>query len=175
MHEVEAKIHLTKEEFDQLRQSLNQRRGVAYRGQFKKLDTYYHTPVPNLTLRIRKMSGKNQFQIKYRSTKEGIEANKEWEWSLGRPLAFKTLLKKAEIHPYITKEKRTDLFVWKKMNIELNWVKSLGYFLEIETLVKVEKKIPKAMGELKRIFKELGFEEKKFEKRQYLELINQST
>ncbi len=89
MHEIEAKIHLTQEEFKQLKKQLMQRKQVLYKGQFKKEDTYYEHPIPHLTLRLRKINEKTEFQVKYRSLKKGIEVNKEWEWNLKKPLAFK--------------------------------------------------------------------------------------
>ena len=174
MHEIEAKIHLTKKEFEQLKQRLSQKIQMTQKGEFKKKDTYFHSPVPHLTIRIRKVNKKNYFNIKYRSSKEGIEINKEWEWELKRSLFFKNLLKKAGLNPYAVKFKKTHLFAWKKINIELNWVKHLGYFLEVEKLVKTEKSTPKAIQELKDVFKDLGFDDRPFEKKPYLELLSEN-
>lgn len=175
MHEIEAKIHLSKKEFDQLKMDLSQKRGVVYKGHLVKEDIYYEHPVPHLTLRLRQTNKKSQFQVKYRSVKQGIEVNREWEWGLKRPLVFKKLLKKAGLKPYIRKVKKTDLFVWKKMNIELNWVKGLGYFLEIEKLVKNEKSSPKAIQDVKEIFKALGFSKRPLEEKPYLQLLQINT
>lgn len=171
MHEIEAKIHLTKKEFDCLKEDLNGRKKVIYKGFFKKEDVYYQIPIPNVTIRIRKLNKKSHLNIKYKSIQKGIEMNKEWEWELKRPLFFKNLLKKTGLQIYATKKKQTDLFTWKKMNIELNWVKHLGYFLEIEALVKDQKKIHSTTKELKKMFELLGFKKRKFEKKPYLELL----
>lgn len=171
MHEVEAKIPLSKAEFDQLKKTLHQHPEILYKGQFQKTDLYYAHPIPQLTLRLRTVDRKVYFQVKSRHMKQGVEMNREWEWPIKSPSLFKSLLKQGGIEPFFSKVKRTDLFLWKNMQIELNFLKGLGYFLEVEKLVEKASELPQAKIELEALFKTLGYSKSRFEKKPYLELL----
>ena len=69
------------------------------------------------------------------------------------------------------KEKRCQAYQYRKFRIELNTVKGLGLFLEIERLVKGESEVPEAKEGLLTLFRRLGFGPAAFERKLYLELL----
>ena len=168
MIEVEAKVPLSKGEFELLKKRLQKEAQVL--GSRTSQDTYYNDP-RKAYMRIRKRGGDYTFDIKRRQTIKGIESNIEMEWKLSDAVKWKALLKKLNILPHIRKTKKSLLFKKNDFIIELNHVRLLGYYLEIERVVKSEKEVAKAKRELVSLFKTLGFSEKRFEPRPYLELL----
>lgn len=169
MIEVEAKVPISKGEFEFLKAELTKK--ATSLGERTNQDYYYGHP-RNAFLRIRKRGGEHSFDIKRRQTIRGIESNIEMEWSINDLAGWKRLLKKLRIEPSLHKTKKSIVFRQKGFIIELNHVRLLGYFLEIERLVKNKDQIKKAKHELVEYFKSLGFPAKRFEPRPYLELLN---
>lgn len=168
MYEVEAKVPVSRGEFELLKKRLEkeaQNLGVRI-----NRDIYYGNP-KNAFIRIRKRGGNCTFDIKRRETIRGIESNIEMEWKVKDPAAWKRLLGKLKIRPGIGKTKKSLLFKKNDFIIELNHVRLLGYYLEIERIVESEREVGKAKKELIALFKSLGFSEKRFEPRPYLELL----
>jgi len=168
MFEVEAKVPISKGEFELLKKRL--KKEAKSMGSRVNQDTYYSNP-KNAFIRIRKRGGETTFDIKKRQTIKGIESNLEMEWNILDVPKWKALLKKLKIMPNIGKTKKSLLFKKNNFIIELNHVKLLGYYLEIERVVKSEKEIVKAKKELIALFRNLGFTEKQFEPKPYLELL----
>ncbi len=101
----------------------------------------------------------------------GIESNIEMEWEVGDIRKWESLLKTIKITPNISKSKKSTLFKQNDFIIELNHVRLLGYYLEIERVVKSEKELEKAKIDLIQLFQKLGYSQKKFEPKPYLELL----
>lgn len=168
MFEVEAKIPITREQYSLLRGRL--RKEASYLGFRRNRDTYYENP-KSAFMRIRDRDGKYTFDLKLRKTVKGIEQNVEMEWGIGDLSAWKRVLKKLGIRPSARKTKKTELFKKDGFIIELNTVRLLGHFLEIERIVKDPAGVGEAEKELVKLFETLGFSPKQFEKRPYLELL----
>lgn len=168
MIEVEAKVPITRGEYSALRARL--RKDGKYLGKKRSEDTYYMGPTQQ-TVRIRKRGAKQTFDIKYRNTMQGIESNTELEWNIKEPIKWRNLLKKFDIKPRVRKTKKTELYEYKGFHIELNEVRLLGYYLEIEKVVKDESNVAAAKKDLIQVFKNLGYRQSDFEPKRYLELL----
>lgn len=168
MYEVEAKVHLSPSQFKVLREQLGEM--AVFKGTVLKEDSYY-AEGKKVYGRIRKEGSLAYFNVKNRKKGEGIEQNLEIEWQIADLPAWKRLLKECGLPISLKKTKKTELYLWKGFNIELNHVKKLGYFLEIEKVLNSKAEIPKTQKELISLFKRLGFAQKDFEKRYYLELL----
>lgn len=168
MFEVEAKVPISKREFELLKKRL--KKEARYLGTRTCADTYYAKP-KTAYIRVRKRGGDYTFDLKRRQTVMGIESNIEMEWGISDINKWRELLKCLRITPNIRKSKKSTLFQQNDCIIELNHVRLLGYYLEIERVVKSEKEIKKAKNDLIKLFQSLGYSQKKFEPKPYLELL----
>lgn len=168
MYEIEAKVPLTKGDFQRLKKEIPKM--AKRKGSVINKDTYYANP-KTFYLRIRKKNGKGLLNLKSKKMEQGIEINQEIELPLISASKFHRFLKKIDIPINLKKVKITELFELRTLQIELNKIEDLGYFLEIENIVHSESGIPKAKKALIETFKMLGFSPKDFEKKYYLELL----
>jgi len=168
MFEVEAKIALTPNEYRHLRSQLK-----AEYGPLRKTschDTYYQNP-KKAYLRVRRRGGESTLDLKRRETIRGIESNIELSWQILSPQKWQTLMKKLELEPSVQKSKTGLTLKYKDFHIELNHLRKLGYFLEIETIVREAGRVGEAKKALVSLFKKLGFQPDRFEPKPYLELL----
>jgi len=168
MYEIEAKVAINKSDFKRLQKELN--KVAKFKGESLKKDIYFDD-VRKVYTRLRDLNGKSIFSFKVKDINHGVESNIEIEWGIKDRKKWMALLKKLGIKSNIRKTKKTEAYQWKGFNIELNYVYKLGHFLEIESVVKSKKQIPKAKKDLLDIFKEFGYSQKDFEKKYYLELL----
>lgn len=170
MYEVEAKVPLNKTDFQRLKKEISSLGKRKERVEI--LDRYYGSP--NLFyLRVREKNKKIFLHLKNKERGEGIEYNQEVELPLTSASGFDRFLKKNSIPLYTSKKKLGELFTYGDFQIELHQVTGLGYFLEIETLVESKAAIPQAKRALRKLFKQLGFSPKDFERKYYLELLEE--
>ncbi len=168
MFEIEAKVPLSKADFNRLKKEV--RKMAKLKGKSIKKDTYFGSTSEYL-FRLRDKSGKGIINLKSKKVERGVEVNQEMELPVSSVTKFKGLLKKLKIPAYISKKKESEVYLYKSFQIELNRVGELGYFLEIERPVKTKAEIPKAKREIREIFRKFGFNEKQFEKRYYIDLL----
>ena len=168
MYEIEAKVPLKKADVQRLRKELPK---IA--GQKRKVinKDYYYADPKSFFLRIRERNKKGLLNLKSKKVEQGIELNQEIELSINSVSKFHTLLKKIGIRLTAKKEKISEIYKKENLQIELNFIKGLGYFLEIETIIKKKSDIPRAKKALREMFSRLGFSSKDFEKKYYLELL----
>ena len=172
MYEIEAKVRLKRSDVKRLKGELP--KIATKKGNVIKKDFYFFAhPKKEFFLRIREKNGKPFLNMKSKKVGQGIEMNQEIKLPLTSSSKFHNLLKKIGIPLTAKKEKIGEIFKKGDMQIELNFVKGLGYFLEIETIVKSKSEIPKAKKALRDLFKKLGFKPNDFEKKYYLELLSQ--
>ena len=169
MFEVEAKVPITRHEFERLNKRLQKEAHFLDKAIYK--DTYYAKPKTAYIRVRRKRGGDYFFEIKQRKTIKGIESNLEMEWKIKDIGKFRELLRKMGMKVGIKKQKKSHRFRYNDFIIELNHVRLLGHYLEIEKIVQKEGDIPKTKRDLIKLFKELGFTAKDFEARPYLELL----
>lgn len=169
MLEVEAKVPIGAGEYEALFTKLKTM--ATYVGEQVSEDCYYEQ-LKKGTIRVRKRGGESTFDLKLCETIEGIESNLEMEWKLKDGSAWKKLLKNLGLQPYMKKAKKSHVFQMKGFRIELNHIRNLGHYLEIERLLADEADLKKAKKELIHCFHALGYSEKQFEPKRYLELLN---
>lgn len=170
MYEIEAKIRITEHELRRLKKELD--KIAAFKGKTVKFDTYYNNP-RSAYIRIREESGKSVFNLKDKTNKGGVESNLELEWGIKDAKKWSDFLKSIDIRPYISKVKKNETYHLNGFHIELNSVNKLGYFLEIEKTVKFRSQNQKTKKELIGLFKSLGFDKNRFEKKGYLKLLEE--
>ncbi|MFC1729808.1 class IV adenylate cyclase [candidate division KSB1 bacterium] len=171
MYEIEAKVPLSKADFQRLKKEVP--KITKHKIKVSILDRYYGNP-KTFFLRIREKNGKGLLNLKSKEREQGIELNQEIELPLTSAKKFDALLKKFNLPLYTTKRKEGEVFSFKNFQIELHKVEGLGHFLEIETIIKSKSGIPKAKKALRDIFHKLGFSPKDFEKKYYLELLEET-
>jgi len=170
MYEVEAKVALSKADLKRLKTEIPK---IAKRTcQVNKKDSYYGDIKSHFFyLRTREKNGKPFLNLKSKKVEKGIEMNQEIKLPLTSMLKFHTLLKKLGIQLTARKEKKGEIYKGEEVQIELNTIKGLGDFLEIEIIVQKKSDIPEAKKALRKWFKQLGFSPEDFEKKYYLELL----
>src|SRR3989344_1783865 len=111
-----------------------------YKGKERKVDDYYTLEstkhYPQKSLRIRRRSGFFEVNFKERlSYKDNIYAKNETEFKIADIRDFLRLLNEFGFKKWLTKEKYTEIYEIKNnFHIELNHLKNLGWFVEIEYL-----------------------------------------
>jgi len=91
-----------------------------------------------------------------------IVVKEEFEFTLAdKPTNFLFLLEDLGFKEWVKKRKHTEAYEYKKdkrVNIEINNVEHLGYYLEIEYLAK-RNEVEKAKKKIREVLKELGIKE----------------
>jgi len=148
-----------------------------YTGTETKIDDYYTQEktgnYPKKSIRIRKVNGSYIANFKQRlSYNKGVHAKRELEYRVENIKDFLGLIKDFGFRKWVRKEKRCEIYrIKRNFHIELNHVKSLGWFAEIEYLVKNESSINQARKEVFELMKKLGFGEKDAIKRGYTKML----
>ncbi len=168
MYEIEAKVAINKRDFCRLQKEL--KKTAKFKGKSVKKDIYYDDTKKAYT-RLRDLNGNSIFSFKVKEINHGVESNIEIEWGIKDRKKWMTLLKTFGIKPTIRKFKKTEAYQSDGFMIELNYVSKLGYYLEIERIVKSKNQISKAKRELIDMFKKLGYSHKDFEKKYYIDLL----
>jgi adenylate cyclase class 2 len=172
MYEIEAKVAINKRDFNRLRKQL--KKETCFKEKCLKKDTYYDD-TKKVYLRVREKDKKTFFEIKDKNITGGVESGIEIKWGIKDKKKWTAFLGKSGIKPAIRKSKKTKAYQLNGFNIELNHVSGLGYFLEIERIVQSKNQIPKTKKELIDIFDKLGYSQKDFEKRYYLDLLQEKS
>ncbi|MBI2451480.1 class IV adenylate cyclase [Candidatus Pacearchaeota archaeon] len=142
----------------------------------KKIDFYYTLEstknYPQKSLRIRKTH--DGFQINFKkklSYIKGIHAKKESEFTVSDLKSFLSLIKDFGFNKWLTKVKLSEIYEINKIfHIEINHVKNLGWFLEIEYLTD-KKHITKARNEILKVLKFLGIHKKNIIEQGYTKML----
>ena len=171
MYEIEAKVRLSEADFKRLKEEIP-RFALKVKCVINK-DSYYNHGMKDYSLRIREQNGKSILNLKSKRRGEGIEFNHEIELPLKSASGFHSFLKKIGIGLHAKKEKKSEIYRADKMRIELNTIKRLGHFLEIEILANSQSGIPAAKKALLKVFRKLGFNSDDFEKKYYLEMLSE--
>ena len=169
--EVESKIkvHDVKHAREQIRKI------AKFMGIENKKDSYYsltYKDYPKKSLRIRDKGKSREINFKeWRNYKDGIWAKKEVEFKVSDLKNFFDLLDDFGFKRWMRKEKKTYLYRTKSgVDIELNYVKKLGWFIEVEILCK-KSEVSNARKKVKRVMDELGVEKKFIEKKGYTKIL----
>lgn len=173
MIEVEAKVKISNPKELRKKIALLARRV----DNVKKVDEYYTLEdlkrYPHKSLRVRAMPG-NVHQINFKqslSFHHRIHAKKETEFTVSNIQDFLALLKEFGFRKWLQKEKKSEIYTLKKnFHIELNNVKGLGWFVEVEYLA-LPREIVHAEKEVRCVLGLLGFTEKDCIEEGYTKLL----
>jgi adenylate cyclase class 2 len=113
----------------------------------------------------------------------GIEANREYEFAVSNPEAFKVFCREFGFRVLIEKHKRVRRYLLKPgrrlfafpVHIELNHIENLGDFIELETLVEKEEQVPRASAFINSLLDTLGVPRSRIEPRAYTEMLYQQS
>lgn len=148
-----------------------------YSGTVTKVDDYYTLEdlerFPKKSLRVRRVGGFYIVNFKQRlSYKDSIYAKKEVEFEASDIRCFLKLIEDFGFKKWLTKEKTCEIYKIKSnFQIELNNVKGLGWFAEVEYLVDDESEIECARSEVLSVMEMLGCKKKDFVKPGYTKLL----
>ena len=138
MIEVEAKVRIP--DINAFRRKIKNKYNFIRKE--KKIDDYYTlenlNSYPKKSLRIRKREEVYEINFKQKlSYIKGVHVKDEHEFVIRNIAPFIELIEDFGFKRWLRKEKTTELYnIGKNFNIEINYVKKLGWFLEIEYLCK---------------------------------------
>ncbi|MEM4271773.1 MAG: class IV adenylate cyclase [Candidatus Pacearchaeota archaeon] len=161
MIEVEAKVAISNPET--IRKKARQL--GKFSGKKTKIDDYYTLEnlqkYPKKSLRIRKMDG--YYVINFKQSlgyKKGVHAKKEVEFKVSDISNFLRLIEDFGFKKWLTKEKESEIYkISKNFQIELNKVKGLGWFVEVEYLANPGE-LKSARKKVNEVMAKLGFKRK---------------
>jgi len=148
---------------------------AKFKKKIQKQDTYYTFKTtknyPDERFRIRRSDGNYIINFKHReSPLKKIQIKEEFEFQIKDINAFKRFLKEFNFKPFIHKIKNSEVYKYKNTNIELNYVKHLGYFIEIENITK-NGRITKAKQEINEILKKLKIKPQQINNKGYTRML----
>ncbi|MEK6850723.1 MAG: class IV adenylate cyclase [Nanoarchaeota archaeon] len=172
MIEVESKAKIPNpKKFRILAQTIGR-----YKGKERKIDDYYTMEslngYPKKSLRIRKKGSIFIVNFKQRIFYDrGVYAKKETEFEVSDINGFIRLIHDFGFKKWLTKEKYTELYEIKNnFHIELNHVKNLGWYIEVEYLCN-SKDIRKAKKEVLNVLAKLHLHKRDIVKEGYTKLL----
>lgn len=148
---------------------------------FFKSDTYFVAPVPPAgrpglppqEFRIRNDGGKLVCTFKEKEIVDGMETNREVEFTVSDEEAFCELAERVGCRVFVRKEKRGTLYSCDGLTVELSEVAGLGTFLEVEKVVQDDEPdaIARAQSGIRAFFTDLGITQEKIEPRPYNDIL----
>lgn len=180
MIEVELKAHV----LDLACVQRNVASFASFLCDFDKLDAYWHGPEWRVArgtkgFRMRSEAGKTLVTFKTKRCQGGIEINRESEFSVSDPEAFRELILRLGCEPYYNKRKTGKRYEFRQegepapFTLEVFELEGLGPFIEIETLLESEdpEAVALAQGEIRGLLARSGVEPQAIESRYYSELL----
>ena len=149
---------------------------------FEKIEgktDYYFTQsspqdYPNDDCRLRVIGEAAELSFKNRRMVGKTEVNEEHELSLDNPLNLFRFLDRSGFRMFAIKYKKSKVYRQRNKpnaRLEINQVKNLGDFLEVEILGKTRADESSAVREIKKILNVLKIPEEKIEPRKYIDLL----
>ena len=150
---------------------------AEYQSSFHKRDRYYRypegAPVQGKTIRLRTDGDTVFVTTKDKSVVNGMEENREIEFTVSDYHAIEILLSRLGCSPFVEKVKKGKRFSKDDLILELCEVESLGWFIEIEKIIPENDtdQVRKARTEVEEMFRSLGIGKEKIETRYYTDLL----
>lgn len=150
-----------------------------FAGEVRKEDVYFRavgdsSPLPAKRYRLRRSGERAVVTFKQAVQAGGVEVNDEVEFEVDDARAFFRFAHHLGFEPFVLKSKRTRLYRVGRAAIELNEVKHLGHFVEIEILCEAQSDVFAAQVEIHRLLTRLGLSEADLEPRRYITLIQEA-
>ncbi len=175
MIEVEAKVKINSRDLKKIKDKISKLSSFVKKE--KKIDNYYTLSLldkyPKKSLRIRKRSGfyEVNFKRSYKY-KSKVHAKNEVEFRVSDIAHFLALIHDFGFKKWLTKVKISYIYRIKpNLHIELNYLKYLGWFIEVEYLISKKSQIAKARSQVSSVLKSLGFSQKEIIKDGYTKLL----
>ncbi len=172
MIEVEAKVKI---DYPKECRAMARKYG-RFVGVQEKIDDYYTLEnvksYPKKSLRIRRKNNIYEVNFKQKiSLLEGVYAKKESEFKVSDIESFLELIGDFGFKKWLRKYKRSEIYeVSKKFHIEINFVKGLGWFLEVEYLAN-KGEVRKAREKVYSMIRKFGYTEKNVVQDGYTKLL----
>tara|TARA_Y100000310_G_C20642712_1_gene794856 strand:- start:52 stop:621 length:570 start_codon:yes stop_codon:yes gene_type:complete len=175
--EVESKIKLTEKEVPLFRKRIKEI--ARFKKKETKKDQYYSLEkafYPKKAFRIRSNGKEDIVNFKKwlkKFWKQGIVVKEEYEFKINNKDHFLALMTDLGFKRWIAKTKISETYKhnkYKKLNIELNEVKDLGFFIEIEYLAKHNEMI-KARDIIVNVEKQLYIDKSKINNTGYTKML----
>lgn len=168
-YEIECKAWV--DDPEGLRKRLHER--YTFRTTYLKDDTYYQFPGRKQTFRVRNQDDGFIVTMKEKSRKDGMEDNLETEFSVSDVDSFVKFIEEFNCPVYLKKRKKSEVFSFGSVTLELSHVDTLGWFIEIEQLIQSEnpRDKEKAKETIADILEDLEIPAEKIEERYYTELL----
>jgi adenylate cyclase, class 2 len=157
---------------------------LVYAGEVEKRDEYWSVPLADsviassgFRLRMRYESGKTTVTFKEKTYDGNVEVNREVEFGILDPEAFKLFLGKMSAKFVYGKTKKGKAWTCgADILAELVEVEGLGTFLEVETLCEDSKQVDLEMtkARLQKVIENCGLRERDIEPRPYSQLLGMS-
>lgn len=172
MIEVEAKIKIQNPE--EFRKQISKIARLIKKE--KKIDDYYTLEslkeYPKKSLRVRKTRESYKINFKqHLSYINGVHAKDEQEFTTSDIENFLNLIKDFGFKKWLTKIKYSEIYqINRNFHVEINNVKKLGWFVEVEYLAQ-KNEIAKARSKVLKIMKQLNLDKKPIIKDGYTKLL----
>lgn len=139
-----------------------------------KRDIYFRLPAgPMGHLRLRREGENSTVTLKDKTYEDGVEINREDEFTVSDAQAFCRMLERFGFEPYSAKQKRSRVYRAGRVTLELSEVTHLGHFIEIEILCDDDTQVDFARRELAVWLTRLGIEPDAIEATPYTKLLRE--
>ncbi|AGS66720.1 class IV adenylate cyclase [Borreliella burgdorferi] len=170
MFEIESKAFIPPKELKRIIKLANKK--FKFIKEEIKTDIYYSNQ--KKIIRIRKLNTLEKivtFKKKILDNNHTVEINKEIEFKIDSINNFLTLIKELKFKKLYKKIKKSLIYQTNNLNVEINEIKNLGFFLEIEKIINNQNDIDLAKKEIDNIINQFGLKEN-IETRSYSELLS---
>ncbi|WNY64330.1 class IV adenylate cyclase [Borreliella americana] len=175
MFEIESKAFIPPKELKRIIKLANKK--FKFIKEEIKTDIYYSNQ--KKIIRIRKLNTlekivtfkKKILDNNNNNNNNNIEINKEIEFKIDSINNFLILIKELKFKKLYKKIKKSLIYQANNLNIEINEIKNLGFFLEIEKIINNQNDIDLAKKEIDNIINQFGLKEN-LETRPYSELLS---
>ncbi|WNY63155.1 class IV adenylate cyclase [Borreliella carolinensis] len=170
MFEIESKAFIPPKELKRIIKLANKK--FKFIKEEIKTDIYYSNK--KKIIRIRKLNTLEKivtFKKKILDNNNAIEINKEIEFKIDSMNNFLTLIKELKFKKLYKKIKKSLIYQTNNLNVEINEIKNLGFFLEIEKIINNQNDIDSAKKEIDNIIDQFRLKEN-LEIRPYSELLS---
>ncbi|AHH03725.1 Adenylate cyclase [Borrelia nietonii YOR] len=167
MFEIELKAFIPKNELKKILKLANQK--FKFIKEEIKNDTYYSNT--EKIIRIRKFNTSEEIvTFKIQSLENDIEINREIEFKVDQINNFIFFLEEMNFKILYKKIKKSLIYQKGNLNIEINDIENLGFYLEIEKIIYDKNELSLAKTEIYETIKEFKLQNN-IEKKSYFELI----
>ena len=135
---------------------------------FKNIEGY-----PKERFRVRKEGKKYtlNFKLGHQGHKKtNVLAKEEFEFYVNDIKTFTAFLQEFGFKPFVQKVKHSEIYTYGNVNIEINNVKHLGWFLEVEVLCK-KSQVQEAKKKIDKVLKLLSIKKSQIENTGYTKML----